>query len=436
MLKRRYFPLLSVFLLSACVGDIQQSVNLGELTRLLDTSSSAFVEPSPGVTPASQPPVSVSSAPPSAAPTPTIRPSSQANTAVPTPTLSALLPSPEPTAIIEPTPEPISTAPPPPTRLSPKVSITETTIPINLDLSAPYFVINPQNIWIAGAGGQLYQSKTGGMSWTSHQRNKGLHFKSIFFLNEQDGWLGAANGQLLHTSDGGKSWEPIDLGFDDAVYQDIVDIGFIDENHGYVLFFNFILETNDGGKTWIKHNVSADHIGYLSKDKLIVHGKNVMVYEGNNWSTTFSLNHNGTSVYIIHMVFKNEQEGYLFSHGEQPPYWTKDGGYTWELLSKVRLDDQIIRPENLSCMDFNESGKAIAHFGRNNGNNFGYTLPFVFNDGTNDIWTGPSRENVVGNTYYLDFGQALFPCGSRAYRGNSVYIFFGQNMMKLSLQNI
>jgi photosystem II stability/assembly factor-like uncharacterized protein len=297
-------------------------------------------------------------------------------------------------------------------------------------------VINEQNIWIAGLNGQLYHSKNGGSTWTSRQRSTGLDFSSIFFLNEQRGWLGSKSGQLLHTSDGGATWEPIDFGSEGnipAFQSYITDIGFVDEMHGYVVFSGVILETKDGGKTWVQHGIEARRIAYLSESKLIVYNDDVKVYENNNWSTTFSFDQSPS---IRFVAFKNAQKGYALSSAEQTPYWTNDGGYTWEPLAKVRLDEQLIQPKGYLCIDFNESGKAIAHFGLNNGNNFGYALPFVFNDGTNEIWTGPRRENVFGSTYHIELGNALNSCGSRAYKGNSVYMFFDQTMLKLSLQNI
>ncbi|HAD33643.1 MAG TPA: hypothetical protein DCF44_03970 [Chitinophagaceae bacterium] len=54
--------------------------------------------------------------------------------------------------------------------------------------------------------------------------------------------------RISKTTDGGNTWNEINLVEDAAARQ--FEIGFIDENHGFVGTMNSGYETNNGGLTW------------------------------------------------------------------------------------------------------------------------------------------------------------------------------------------
>ncbi len=72
------------------------------------------------------------------------------------------------------------------------------------------------------------------------------YVSSISFVNNQVGFFSEARGFVLETTDGGCAWKTL------GDYRDtpLKDLHFFDSKHGYAIYRNNLLMTQDGGTTW------------------------------------------------------------------------------------------------------------------------------------------------------------------------------------------
>ena len=125
------------------------------------------------------------------------------------------------------------------------------------------FFINAKVGWVVGGGSvnaEIFKTEDGGNSWYSQDSPAEKCLCGAYFLNSSDGWAVGMESTILKTSDGGNSCEPKNSGVTTVSW--LEDIYFKDENIGFVVGEGILLQTLDGGDTWIqKNNIS----GWLEK---------------------------------------------------------------------------------------------------------------------------------------------------------------------------
>lgn len=161
--------------------------------------------------------------------------------------------------------------------------------------------VSPEQGWLTNTHGELFRSSDGGRSWApanvqcidwvsfvdarngyglcGFPRNPGPGMSGKSLLRTEDGgehWSVVQRvgepadrqpGGLLHTLDGGKTWRsllgdrssrnlpPVEGEID---YSEARAVQFFTEANGYVLTHRYLMETDDGGRTWqIIYNPNA-----------------------------------------------------------------------------------------------------------------------------------------------------------------------------------
>lgn len=175
----------------------------------------------------------------------------------------------------------------------------------------------------------------------------------IQFIGPNHGWMGGKGGWILRTEDGGKTWSKHDSGTTAGIFR----FSFIDRRTGWAVGqWGEILATTDGGQTWThQESPTKEHFfGVDFTDKL--HGvaagdwgKIVLTEDGGqNWIDV-SLEED-IILYDVEFVDRNEgwimsEMGYMFH--------TVDGGRTWE-------QQDIGRGKTFFGVSFDANGNGVA----------------------------------------------------------------------------
>jgi len=240
---------------------------------------------------------------------------------------------------------------------------------------------------------QIFKSTDKGNSWTEitlpintfpKDAYSDTYVENVepYFLDSDNGWISWINYNneklyMLKTTDGGKTWNKLSYNLPQLA-QSISKIQFVTPNTGWLLAVSdgaaeqqikYLFETNDGGKTWKKINVtSSDSYSGLplvgTSTDMIFYGANngwigvsnpisadVILYKtsdgGNTWSKVSVPTPKGYEKYCIVSasvpVFKDDKNGTLDinlygtdngkSEGHTVTYVTNDGGNTWSTNS-------------------------------------------------------------------------------------------------------
>ena len=157
--------------------------------------------------------------------------------------------------------------------------------------------------------GSIYRTNDAGITWDSLHRATETNVQTIYFYDENFGWLFGGGPKANRTLDGGITWEVIEIGISsptqaqfvnhqvgfgffkyrssffktidggdtwtissvDHFADDIIDIHFDDELHGWVAGqsgeHGIILETFDGGDTWNVFQKGIDEFMRISRNE-------------------------------------------------------------------------------------------------------------------------------------------------------------------------
>ncbi len=74
---------------------------------------------------------------------------------------------------------------------------------------------------------------------------------TIDFVTENIGWLAGGEGTLLKTEDGGLIWFRLPIDEELNIDWDFETIDFINDSVGWASGRDFLVKTQDGGKTWL-----------------------------------------------------------------------------------------------------------------------------------------------------------------------------------------
>jgi photosystem II stability/assembly factor-like uncharacterized protein len=165
-----------------------------------------------------------------------------------------------------------------------KAEINGLTRDVNCDLEQLYFV--SPNVGYAmsqglGAGAGFVMAKTedGGTTWTPWVILPGEDGKegALYFSDANTGVMRTINGKVFRTTDGGKTWAGVPGQMDGKP-----DIEFADAEVGWMMRYNVMLYTTNGGKAWVSRNIpfpaAVTAFSLVQRDRGYAAGPHGMVY--------------------------------------------------------------------------------------------------------------------------------------------------------------
>ncbi|MBK7810276.1 MAG: T9SS type A sorting domain-containing protein [Saprospiraceae bacterium] len=189
------------------------------------------------------------------------------------------------------------------------------------------------NGWIVGDGGLIYKTQDGGGSW--HQVGEGSRERlyCIDFSDEINGWAAGENGTILHTKNGGFSWEHQTLQVDSTFrFPYIYDLHAYSDKDCWVIGYNGVFKTNDGGRNWYGSNLdsvyglrSINMINNLSGWAVGIEG---IVYKTEDGGVNWKQIHIGTIENFNFVRFHDSQHGWI-GGDNGTVLTTLDGGLSW-----------------------------------------------------------------------------------------------------------
>ena len=178
---------------------------------------------------------------------------------------------------------------------------------------------------VGGNNGILFEQLTSGLSSTSS-------FYQIEAVNESTAWA-VTTSDLIQTTDGGKTWVK------KAVYAE--SISFIDKDKGWYVYGTSIYITSDGGDSWdYQANSSSSLKCIFAYDEnhawCVGYNGNILstIDGGNNWETQTS----GTTNTLYSVFFVNDTTGWAV--GVQGTILaTTNGGAEWIAQTSGTTED-------------------------------------------------------------------------------------------------
>ena len=150
----------------------------------------------------------------------------------------------------------------------------------------------------------IYRSDDLGETWDLVSTDPGIFTIGMHFISSTVGYRMEPLGSVEKTIDGGATWSPV-FTRDPMAYHEFNAIFFVNEQVGYMAG-EYVEKTTNGGISWAKIDWSLPE--------------------------------------IIGLHFSDEYHGYLFS-GDGEVYETKDGGQTWELVSRMYLTASAVEAQ-------------------------------------------------------------------------------------------
>ena len=127
---------------------------------------------------------------------------------------------------------------------------TAQTSGVTSNLNDVHFA-NNQTGWAVGDAGVILNTSDGGQTWLPQASGTTQKLRAVFFVNANTGWAvgGSSPKVILKTTNGGSSWQSITA--TNIVSATIYDIAFNDVNTGWLVAFDSIYRSTDGGNTWV-----------------------------------------------------------------------------------------------------------------------------------------------------------------------------------------
>jgi photosystem II stability/assembly factor-like uncharacterized protein len=111
---------------------------------------------------------------------------------------------------------------------------------------------------LVGAGGSIFFSDDVGSSWNgpSVASRPAGKLNSVYFLNRTTGWIAGAGGAVFQTLSGGKTWREQSTG----VMSDLTDIHFISSAEGFAVGADgTIIHSTTAGNVWYAEKTGVKH---------------------------------------------------------------------------------------------------------------------------------------------------------------------------------
>ena len=167
-------------------------------------------------------------------------------------------------------------------------------------------------------------------------------FADTYFVDTAKGWTVGSGGAIARTTDGGKTWLPQHSGVND----NLRDVEFIDEKHGFILGAGILLQTEDGGETWkpilrtTQQNLPRiSMMQFINKKEGWLGAAIGQVLHTTDGGKTWKVQKTGTTNQnITDLHFINSQEGWAVAPQRRDGGFvlhTEDGGNYWKILAKT-----------------------------------------------------------------------------------------------------
>ena len=217
------------------------------------------------------------------------------------------------------------------------------------DLVAVYFTSSSKG-WIAGDNGYLASTTDGGKSWTPYPLNTTEDINEIYFRNDDHGYL-VAGKKLFITSDAGRTWQETRIyrsGEFGSATPEFLSIRYADKKRGFaigsilrrsgdddVVVDSLAMRTEDGGDTWQRVTIPAKtelyHIVFHGSSHGWIVGDGGLILVTTDGGVTWNAQLSGTKMPLFNVDFRNDNEG--FAVGRSGTILrTVDGGANWEKI--------------------------------------------------------------------------------------------------------
>ena len=235
-----------------------------------------------------------------------------------------------------------------------------------------------------GERGHILTSDDAGTSWQQAQVPVSSTLTAVAFATTTMGWAVGHDGVILHTQDGGLSWQKqldgyqlnqlvvdyyqrwndrrdsaaddgqeldesvdLEMALDDALFaleegpnRPLLDLYFIDQNHGWVLgAYGILLQTADGGASWQPAMLRLDnpdsfHLNTIipHNDRLIIAGEAGLVFQSDDQGSTWQRLETGYEGPFFSAIALPEDGRFLLSGLRGRLFLTDDSGVTWQAI--------------------------------------------------------------------------------------------------------
>jgi photosystem II stability/assembly factor-like uncharacterized protein len=217
--------------------------------------------------------------------------------------------------------------------------VWENPRPQGNDLEDVAFV-DGSNGWAVGNFHTILHTSDGGSSWLPQNSPSGFtgHLYAVTFADMNNGWAVGDNGSILHTSNGSDvlaTWTQQISGATGQFY----DVVCTDVNTAWTLGHDGVFHTSDGGTSWVRQESAGE--GYDTGGMCFINSTcgwvTARLYFGNYCSVilqttdggaTWIEHPNGPCDYLCSVSFVDSTHGWTVGQSGRT-FPTTDGGVTW-----------------------------------------------------------------------------------------------------------
>jgi photosystem II stability/assembly factor-like uncharacterized protein len=184
--------------------------------------------------------------------------------------------------------------------------------------------VNEQTGWIVDNYGGILHTEDSGLNWTPQTSGTTWAITSVQFLDAQEGWATSVHREILHTTDGGNNWVIKSLGATSCA-GDYNDIFFTNNSKGWIATSNWasamrdpispILRTPDAGKTWACYPIQTyknEALQFIDDASGWVVGWNGILYT-NNGGLTWNYQFEASSSLFVDICFVDQSHGWALA---------------------------------------------------------------------------------------------------------------------------
>jgi photosystem II stability/assembly factor-like uncharacterized protein len=209
----------------------------------------------------------------------------------------------------------------------------------NLDFYSCYFFSGTDDGWAVGNNGRAVYTDDGGATWTVYDIATDEELVDIDFVDSQHGWIVGTGGTLVRTVNGG-DWELLTPPTNKA----LTGVCFVSPSEGWVCGTDgVILHSTDGGVSWEEQDSNFDlsffEIEFVNEQVGYAVGRQgeirATVNGGETWVRKITPYSDPSgpmdTVALVNLDFISENEGWVVGNKFDVILHTTDGGDTWDV---------------------------------------------------------------------------------------------------------